>query len=247
MTRSFSWNVLALVLAASLAGVNSAPAADNPAQEPAAKKAPAVKAARTLTKKERRERLKNLPEKYRDFLRAVEPIMLEEELQTFLLLESDPQRDLYIEQFWMRRDPDPKTAFNEYREKYTAGIEEAKAEFGQLSSDRAKIYLVQGRPNDRIKVDCETYLVPIEVWRWESERQWGSDRFALFYKPRVGVSEYRLWIPMGRTAEDLRELLSFSGEQAGVEEVFFGGRGKPNALWMQCMNGEVVLRAIAWI
>ncbi|HEY0593707.1 MAG TPA: VWA domain-containing protein, partial [Thermoanaerobaculia bacterium] len=46
---------------------------------------------------------------------------------------------------------------------------------------------------------------------------------------------------------DLRELLSFSGEQAGVEEVFFGGRGKPNALWMQCMNGEVVLRAIAWI
>lgn len=250
MMRSFGSRALAFLLAASFAGVNSAPAADNPPAKGDAqadvRKAPVAATARKLTKKERRERLKDLPEKYRDFLRTVEPIMVDEELLTFLLLESDAQRDLYIEQFWARRDPDPKTSFNEYRDQYTARIEEAKAEFRALSSDRARIYLVRGRPTDRLKLDCERYLVPIEVWRWAAERQWASDRWAIFYQPRIGGSDFRLWQPLGRSMEDLRELLSFQGEQAGVQKVFFGQAGS-RGIWMECNNGDAFLRALGWV
>ena len=57
-----------------------------------------------LSSTERKERVKNLSDKYRQFLAEVEPIMQPEELETFLLLESDAQRDLYIEDFWHRRD-----------------------------------------------------------------------------------------------------------------------------------------------
>ena len=47
---------------------------------------------------------------YRDFLRDVEPIILPTEVNTFLVLESDAQRDAWILDFWKRRDPDPKTS-----------------------------------------------------------------------------------------------------------------------------------------
>jgi Ca-activated chloride channel homolog len=252
MTRSLPATLLALLLAGSVGSVNSALAAGNPpaatSASAAATPAPPKPAPgpRKLTKKEKRDRIKNLPEKYREFLRAVEPIIVEEEIATFLLLESDAQRDLYIEQFWARRDPDPKTAYNEYRDRYTAAIEEAKAEFRHLSSDRARIYLVRGRPNDRFKIDCEQYLVPIEVWRWESEHRWGSDRWAIFYHPRLGGSDFRLWAPMGRAADDLRELLSYRGEQQGAEQVFYSPRGA-RGIWMECINGEAFMRALGWV
>ncbi|HEU5162681.1 MAG TPA: VWA domain-containing protein [Thermoanaerobaculia bacterium] len=248
MTRSLSTTLLVLLLAGFPAGVNSAPAAGTPpegAQDAAQAKKPAP-GPRKLTRQERRERLKNLPEKYREFLREVEPIMLEEELATFLVLESDAQRDLYIQQFWTRRDPDPKTVYNEYRERYTADMEEAKKEFRNLNSDRARIFLVRGRPNDRIEINCERYLVPIEIWRWETEKQWGSDKWAVFYQPRVGGTDFRLWQPRGGSMADLEELLSFEGEQRGAQMAFQGQRGG-RGIAVECMNGDVLLRALGWV
>ena len=47
-----------------------------------------------LSREERKERIKNLSDRYRQFLSEVEPIMQPEELDTFLQLESDAQRDL---------------------------------------------------------------------------------------------------------------------------------------------------------
>ena len=41
---------------------------------------------------------------YRQFLIDVEPIMQPSEIDTFLILESDAQRDLYIADFWRRHD-----------------------------------------------------------------------------------------------------------------------------------------------
>src|SRR5262245_22124712 len=45
-------------------------------------------------------------------------IINDEERKTFNLLATDEEREQFIEQFWMRRDPDPDTDSNEYREEY---------------------------------------------------------------------------------------------------------------------------------
>jgi len=51
---------------------------------------------RKLSKRERKDRIAKLSDAYREFLRDVEPIMLPTELDTFLVLETDPQREIYI-------------------------------------------------------------------------------------------------------------------------------------------------------
>ncbi|MGH9458669.1 MAG: VWA domain-containing protein [Thermoanaerobaculia bacterium] len=244
-------SVVSAALLLVLVSLNAPAAADPPATEApkaAAQAAPDPtrdQGTRKLSRRERRDRIKNLAEKYREFLREVEPIMVEEELVTFLLLESDPQRDLYIEQFWLRRDTDRRTAQNEFRDDYLLRIEEAKAEFRNLLNDRSRIFLTRGRPLDRLEIDCDRFLVPIEIWRYGSGRRFGSDMYLLFYRQRIGTDEYRLWQPMGRAVEDLRELLSFNGEQVGVQKVFFGEMGQLPEIYF-CANTEVLQRAIGW-
>src|SRR5438094_7975727 len=55
-----------------------------------------------LSRSERKERVKNLSDKYRQFLNEVEPIMQPDELDPYLQTESDAQRDPYIEDFRKR-------------------------------------------------------------------------------------------------------------------------------------------------
>ena len=69
-----------------------------------------------LSRSERKEHIKNLSDKYRQFLNEVEPIMQPDELDTFLQMESDAQRDLYIEDFWKRRAASKGVSVTEVRE-----------------------------------------------------------------------------------------------------------------------------------
>src|SRR6266516_2648181 len=92
--------------------------------------APYVSAdVRKLSRSERKERIKNLSDKYRQFLTEVEPIMQPEELDTFLQLESDAQRDLYIEDFWKRRAVAKGVSVEEEREQYYDRLEDAKKKY----------------------------------------------------------------------------------------------------------------------
>lgn len=252
----------ALVLLSSLLAVNisaqsnvpkapgSSPAAEPPKQPEAAsrqKKDPiSDPGERKLSRRERKERIKNLADKYRQFLQEVEYIMLPSELNTFLLLESDAQRDLYIEQFWHRRDSDPKTAYNEYRETYAELLVEAKQFFKNLSSDRSRIYLVRGRPLERLQIDCERLLQPMEIWQYGDIAGIGRDVSIVFYIPRLGV-DYRLWQPMGRDVNDLSELLSREGESVGVVEAFFGQNPRFSRVGMECRHGDAIIQAIFWV
>src|SRR5438067_12623914 len=94
---------LTVVLALTFLAPNILAQTNNP-PEPA--KAPAKQdpGIRKLSRRERKERIKNLSDKYREFLEDVEPIMQESELDTFLILETDPQRDIYITELWRRSD-----------------------------------------------------------------------------------------------------------------------------------------------
>src|ERR1043165_9730699 len=225
-----------------------------PPQKPAAAAEtapnPADVGTRKLSRRERKERIKTLADKYGEFLTDVEPIMQPAELDTFLLLDTDAQRDLYIEDFWHRRDLAQGTSNHTFRKEYYDRIEAVKAEFRYLSSDRARVWLLHGEPNDRVKLENCRLLQPIEIWKYVYIEGMGHDVRFLFVAPRNGI-EYRLWTPLDATA--LTDLISQDAigmstrAEDGVAKVFgpvAPGSSTTNPEF-QCRNGAEVLQAIA--
>ncbi len=166
-------------------------------------------ATRKLSRSERKERIKSLNDKYRQFISEVDPIIQPEELDTFLLLESDAQRDLYIEDFWRRRAIAQRISVTEVRERYYNALQTAKEKYKSLASDRARIYIVQGPPLDVKEYgDPSCHLIqPLEVWTYGFIPSLGHNVRLIFYKPRSGF-DYRLWQPAHMDQEGLAELIS---------------------------------------
>ena len=75
-----------------------------------------------------------------------------EELTAFKQLSNDEERDAFIEQFWLRRDPTPDTEENEYKEEHYRRIAYANEHFPAgvpgWRTDRGRIYIVWGKPDE---------------------------------------------------------------------------------------------------
>src|SRR6185295_447897 len=97
-----------------------------------------------LTRRERKDRVAKLPDKHRQFLADVDPIIIPTERDAFLRLETSAQRDTFIQDFWHRRDIARGTTNSAARSEYYAGLEFVKDNFGNAASDRGRIYLVHG-------------------------------------------------------------------------------------------------------
>ncbi|MFB3902008.1 MAG: GWxTD domain-containing protein [Acidobacteriota bacterium] len=80
-------------------------------------------------------------------------IIAPEEKEVFQRLTSDDEKEVFIEQFWKRRDPDPGTAVNEFKEEHYRRIAYANDFFTSgvpgYRTDRGRIYITYGPPNDR--------------------------------------------------------------------------------------------------
>lgn len=78
-------------------------------------------------------------------------IITDQELETFRSLSNDEERDQFIEQFWLRRNPNPDSPENEYREEYYARIAYANEHFAAgkpgWRTDRGHIYIAYGKPD----------------------------------------------------------------------------------------------------
>src|SRR5512144_1806127 len=82
--------------------------------------------------KDRNERKKKeeLKSVYKNWLdQDVSYIITDEERKAFKALKTDEERDQFIEQFWLRRDPDPDTPENEYKEQYWERVQYANEKF----------------------------------------------------------------------------------------------------------------------
>ena len=225
-----------------------------PAPQVDPKSGPPDPGIRKLSRRERKERTAKLSDSYRQFLMDVEPIMQESERDTFLILETDAQRDIYINEFWRRRDIAAGTTNDSFKDAYYARLEEAKDRFKQVASDRARMYLIHGEPQDIIKVDCHRHLQPLEIWKYYYVKGFGHTVRFLFYQPRHG-SDYRLWRPMGDEKTDLAELISQEAmggsmttdeaiRRTFLESAGGGGIFLSKIEW-ECANGDEILRAIA--
>ncbi len=251
-------SVLAACLTILFAGSNivaqtgtPAPPPDTPKQ--AARAPQQDPGVRKLSRRERKDRISKLSEKYRQFIEDVEPIMQPTELDTFLILETDAQRDLYTSDFWKRRDIAQGTSNHAFKDLYYERLETVHEQFKQVSSDRSRTYLLYGEPMDVLKIDCSRLLQPIEIWHYFYIPSISHHVRFLFYMPRYG-SEYKLWRPIGDSNLDLAELISqevigsSTTPQGAVANVFLTSALPGSYLSKveaECTNGDEIMKAIS--
>lgn len=169
--------------------------------------------AKPLSDKERRRReeklRKELETPYRKWLNEdVTYIITDEERQAFKRLATDDEREQFIEQFWLRRDPTPDSAENEFKEEHYRRIAYANERYASgipgWKSDRGRIYITFG-PADEIESHPSggsyerppeegggtTSTFPFEKWRYRWIEGIGSDIIIEFVDPTM-TGEYRM-------------------------------------------------------
>jgi len=121
---------------------------------------------------------------YRKWLDEEVPyIISDEERKSFRTLSNDEERDAFIEQFWLRRNPNPDSPDNEFREEHYRRIAYANDRFAAgkpgWKTDRGHIYIAFGKP-DSIEAHPsggsyqrpmdegggETSTFPFETWHY---------------------------------------------------------------------------------
>ena len=115
---------------------------------------------------------KALDPEHQEFLSKVRYLITRQERKIFLNLPPS-EREKFIEEFWKKRDPDPDTEENEFKEQYFTRIKEATGLFrdggkeGWLQ-DRGRIYILLGPPDDRevYPRGYSFYGKPIEIWHY---------------------------------------------------------------------------------
>jgi GWxTD domain-containing protein len=79
-------------------------------------------------------------------------IITREEHTAFLQLTSDTERVRFIEQFWQRRNPDPDSLENKFKEEHYRRILFANGHFASSvpgwKTDRGRIYIIWGPPDE---------------------------------------------------------------------------------------------------
>jgi GWxTD domain-containing protein len=78
-------------------------------------------------------------------------IISDEERKAFKALGNDEEREAFIEQFWLRRNPNPDSPENEFREEHYRRIAYANEHFAAgkpgWKTDRGHIYISYGKPD----------------------------------------------------------------------------------------------------
>ena len=97
-------------------------------------------------------------------------IISDREKDAFEKLQSEAEREAFIAAFWRRRDPEPLTPENEYRTEIYDRIEYANTRLGGETAipgwmtDRGRIYIQLGEPDERETFPGVPGLYPAELW-----------------------------------------------------------------------------------
>jgi GWxTD domain-containing protein len=150
-----------------------------------------------------------LKKAYKDWLdKDVTYIITDEERKAFKKLATDDERERFIEEFWRRRDPDPDTDENEFKEEYYERIAYANEHFSSgipgWKTDRGRIWIMYGKPDETethpmggayerpsYEGGGSTTTYPFEIWFYRYLPGVGSGIEIEFVDP-TGSGEYRI-------------------------------------------------------
>jgi len=181
--------------------------AQDPQQDPNA--IPAPKKLDRETKKKMKRTLKELDNAYRQWLTEdVTYIITPEERNAFLQLDTNEEREQFIEQFWLRRSSNPDLPDNDFKEEHYRRIAYANEHYASgipgWKTDRGRMYIMWGPPDeieshptggtyDRPMEEGggSTSTYPWETWRWRYLEGIGENIILEFVDPS-GSGEYHM-------------------------------------------------------
>lgn len=102
----------------------------------------------------------------------------------------------FMTDFWKRRDPTPGTPVNETRQLFYDAVAYADKTFGESGrsaqpgwkTDRGRIYVKNGSPDEQLDRVQAGRSVPYQVWRYRR----GRDRYYVFADRSNGIGVYQL-------------------------------------------------------
>lgn len=230
LIRNFA--LVGLVLASGVSVAFAQPEKNTPSQNPADKP---------------RNVKKEVAKVYKDWVsKDVAYIITKDERKAFDKLTTDEERENFIENFWRRRDPNPDTEENEYREEFYERIAYANEHFTSgipgWKTDRGRIYITFGKPDsveshpsggayDRPSYEGggSTTTYPFEIWFYRHLDSVGDGIEIEFVDP-TGTGEYRI----ARTPYEKDALAMVPGgglttaEQLGLSDKGQRGMGGQN-------------------
>jgi len=166
------------------------------------------------TKKKMKRTLKELDGSYRQWLSEdVTYIISPDERNAFLQLDTNEEREQFIEQFWLRRSSNPDLPENDFKEEHYRRIAYANEHFASgipgWKTDRGRMYIMWGpadeveshptggtydRPMEEGGGSTSTY--PWETWRWRYLEGIGENIILEFVDPS-GSGEYHMTMDPG--------------------------------------------------
>jgi len=165
-------------------------------------------------KKRRKAMQKEMESPYKKWLSEEVPyIITDSERAAFKKLATDEEREQFIEQFWERRNPNPGSPENEFKEEYYRRIAYANEHYASgipgWKTDRGRIYIMYG-PADEIdshpsggtyerppeEGGGETSTFPFETWRYRYIDGIGTNIILEFVDPTM-TGEYHLTMDPG--------------------------------------------------
>ena len=157
---------------------------------------------------------KEMESPYKKWLQEEVPyVITDEERGAFRKLSTDEEREQFIEQFWERRNPNPGSPENEFKEEYYRRIAYANEHYASgipgWKADRGRIYIMYG-PADEIESHPsggtylrppeegggETSTFPFETWRYRYIDGIGTNVILEFVDPTM-TGEFHLTIDPG--------------------------------------------------
>src|SRR6266566_1027787 len=160
-------------------------------------------------KRKMKRTMKELDSAYRQWLTEdVTYIISPDERNAFLQLDTNEEREQFIEQFWLRRSSNPDLPENDFKEEHYRRIAYANEHFASgipgWKTDRGRMYIMWGpadeveshptggtydRPMEEGGGSTSTY--PWETWRWRYLEGIGENIILEFVDPS-GSGEYHL-------------------------------------------------------
>ncbi|MBN1466319.1 GWxTD domain-containing protein [candidate division KSB1 bacterium] len=105
----------------------------------------------------------------------------------------EAERQVIYDEFWLKRDPTPNTSRNELKDEFFKRIDFSNRNFTEIASgrsgwqtDRGKIYIVYGAPDNVDRRDSEMNLPAAEVWHYNRLNR------KYFFADREGDGIFRL-------------------------------------------------------
>ncbi len=138
------------------------------------------------------------------WLKEVAPIMTSLESTVAKKIKTEEDRGRFKELFWKARDTNPETPGNEFQTEYYQRRAYAENFLNGVDSDRGRIYILLGKPDEKTDFVGHQSLVECQLWSYETKERPGLPPFMyfVFFKPH-DVGDFQLYHPGINSPRDL--------------------------------------------